>query len=158
MHNKALITARWVMEKDKWRLAIDPFVELYNIEAGKLKAISAFSIVEIQKYEAERKFNNRNVTVDDFDNPQPSLSLVNLGDYSDSDGFPYQIYTLFEPANIASTHLSSRYEIYVDEIELDEDDDELDLTIVRLLKALTAPVTICCTPPQVQTYSEVPRT
>lgn len=154
MHNKLLISGRWVFcEDDKWRFAIDPFIEIYNIEANTLKTVSAFSIVDIAKYQCERKFNRHGVTVNDEGNLDAKLTLTNLGDYSDSDGFPYQFFLITEPANVVKDRMTAGYEIFVDEIELDEDEDELDHTIVRLLKRLTAPTSITCSVNKNETYS-----
>lgn len=152
MSSKLIINGRWVLTKDdQWRLSIDPYVEVYSIIEGKLKPASAFLLANLESTTCNRVFNNNAVTMKGAnlfvpDQGDKKLSITNLGDFSSIDGWDYQFYLLLEPCELSPTVGTGIFEAFVDDIQfgLDEDDEPLDLEILKRLNALKSPTSITC--------------
>lgn len=145
MTSKLIVSGRWVLgHKDQWRLTIDPCVEVYGVESGKLVPKSAFFLADLELIESNRKFNSNEVTLDDLEDGSQRLTLLNLGNWSDVDGWDYEVYLILEPTDLA---VSNRcvFEAFVDEIKLEEDDEAVDIELVKRLSALRSPTSITCT-------------
>lgn len=145
MKSKIIIQGRWVLGyKDQWRLTIDPYVEVYNTTDNKLVPASAFLLADLERLDGKRKFNINNVTLDDIEGRSQRLTLINMGNLSSMDGYEYDMILLLEPTDLSLSN-NVVFEAYVDEIYLEDDDEELDLEIVKRLKALKSPSSITCT-------------
>lgn len=145
MKSKVIVQGRWVLGyKDQWRLTIDPYVEVYATKNNKLVPASAFLLADLDRLEGERKFNINNVTLDDIEGRTERLTIFNMGDLSNVHGYDYEMFLLLEPTDLSVSN-NIVFEAYVDDIVLDEDDEPLDLEIMRRLKTLTAPMSVTCT-------------
>lgn len=145
MTYKLIVSGRWVLsENGKWRLTIDPCVEVYSSENNKLEAKSGFFVADLELLEYNRTFNSNEVTLKDLTEDNKRLTLVNLGNWSAMDGWAYDIYLLLEPTDLKKSNRVI-FEAYVDEIVLDEDDDPLDIELIRRLKSLKSPTSVTCT-------------
>jgi len=145
MSSKLIVSGRWVLTDDnQWRLTIDPCIEVYMIENNKLKPASAFFLANLEMIESNRTFNSNEVTLADLNGETQRLTLSNLGNWSDTDGWDYEVYFLLEPTDLSKSNRVI-FEAFVDEIEFDEDDEMIDIELIRRLNALKSPTSITCT-------------
>ena len=145
MASKLIVSGRWVLsDKGNWRLTIDPCIEVYASENNKLEAKSSFFVADLELLEYNRTFNSNEVTLKDLTEDNKRLTLVNLGNWSAIDGWAYDVYLLLEPTDLKKSN-QIIFEAYVDEIVLDEDDDPLDIELIRRLKSLKSPKSVTCT-------------
>lgn len=147
MLTKLIIQGRWVLDGvENWQLTIDPYVEVYKVENNRLVINGAFLLADLDCIEDQRKYNRNAVELEDLNGTNDRLTIVNLGDYiGDRSGYEYQIHLVLAPTDLAESARTTIFEARVSDITVDEDEDELiDIEIVRLLKTLKAPNTLTC--------------
>lgn len=145
MNSKLIVHGRWLLTDElKWRLTIDPYVDVYKSEGAKLTLVSSFLLADLDRISETPK--SLGLTIVDLDLVGKHMSLTHLGDLRmpDASGYSYDMYLLLAPTeiNAKEEHISG---IFVDTINLEPDDEPLDIELVNKLKALKNPSSIVCT-------------